>query len=204
MRMQNKIRKIPVCVALVLGATSLHGIAFAQARTGSKVPAIDVSITYQALRSDHVSGGSSFFLQGGAAEAHARLFAGLGVVASVTGEHAGNSATGAAPISFVSFVFGPRYTFAPARRASVFVEGMVGEVKAFNSSFPPAPGLLTLQTGASSIAFLSGGGIDFNLSRHVAIRAVQVDWLHTQLPNGGGNSQNNLRLGAGIVWRFGM
>ena len=203
MRMQYTISKTLVHVALVISTTTVCGTASAQAASGYKAPAIDVAITYQTLRSDRVSGGSSFFQQGGAAELHSRLVGGLGVVASVTGEHAGISATGVAPVSFVSTVFGPWYTFAPRSRASLFLEAMVGEINAFQSSFPAAIGSSTPQPSAKAIAVLSGGGIDFNLSRHIAIRAVQVDWLHTQLPNGGGNTQNNLRLGSGIVVRFG-
>jgi hypothetical protein len=202
MKMQSRIGKILVRAALVMGAGTLcNGSAFAQASHGSKVPAIDVAVTYQAVRSDQVSGGS-FFQQGGAVELHARLFGGLGFVASVSGEHAGSQTTGAAPISFVTTVFGPRYTFAVRKRASIFLEAMGGEANAFQSNFPAAAGSSTPQTGANSLAVLSGGGVDFNLSRHLAIRAVQADWLHTQLPNGANNTQNNLRLGAGIVLKF--
>jgi hypothetical protein len=48
-----------------------------------------------------------------------------------------------------------------------------------------------------------GGGLDVNVSRHIAIRAAQADWLYTQFPNGVDNRQNNLRITAGIVFRFG-
>jgi hypothetical protein len=203
MKMQNRTGQILVRVALVVASVTLvNGAMLAQSAFTHKLPSVDVAVTYQTLRSDHVSDGSSFFQQGGAVELHARLFGGLGVVASVTGEHASTGATGAAPISFVSTVFGPRYTFAPRRRTSVFVEAMAGEISAFQSSFPPITGSTPL-TNANSVAVLTGGGIDLNLDRRFAIRAVQVDWLHTQLPNGGGNTQNNLRLGAGVVVRFG-
>ena len=202
MRMLYTIGKKLVHVALVICTTTVCGSASAQAVSGYKESAIDVAITYQALRSDYVSGGS-FFLQGGTAEVRARLAGQLAVVASVTGEHAGSSAVGVAPVSFVSTVFGPRYTFAPRRRESLFLEAMVGEINAFQCSFPAATNPSTRQTTASSIAVLTGGGIDFKLSHHFLIRAIQADWLHTQLPNGGGNMQNNLRLGSGIVVRFG-
>jgi len=199
--MRNGIAKTFVPALAFGAAVSLTGPAFAQAT--HRAPAIDIAITYETVHSDHVANGNSFFQQGGAAEIHAHLFGGLGVVASLTGEHAGRGATGAAPISLISTVFGPRYTFAPMRRASFFIEGMAGEVNAFQSTFPAAAGSATPRTSASSLAVLTGGGIDWNVSRHLAIRAVQADWLHTQLPNGGDNTQNNLRLGAGLVIKFG-
>ena len=50
----------------------------------------------------------------------------------------------------------------------------------------------------------AGGGLDYRLSQHVAVRAVEAAWQHTQLPNGTNNIQNDLLLGAGIVVRFGQ
>jgi hypothetical protein len=40
------------------------------------------------------------------------------------------------------------------------------------------------------------------LSRHLAVRALDAAWLHTQLPNATTNAQNNVRLGPGVVFRF--
>ncbi len=48
---------------------------------------------------------------------------------------------------------------------------------------------------------MAGGGLDITLSRYVAIRAFQADYLRTQLPNNASDEQNLLRLGAGIVLR---
>jgi hypothetical protein len=31
---------------------------------------------------------------------------------------------------------------------------------------------------------------------------AEADWLRTQMPNSSDNVQNNLRLGAGLVWHF--
>jgi hypothetical protein len=44
-------------------------------------------------------------------------------------------------------------------------------------------------------------GLDLTINRHLAIRAVQADYLRTELPNGQGNQQNLLLAGAGIVLR---
>ena len=41
------------------------------------------------------------------------------------------------------------------------------------------------------------------LSPHITLRAAQVGWLRTQLPNAGSNVQNDLRVGAGIVFHTG-
>ena len=45
-----------------------------------------------------------------------------------------------------------------------------------------------------------GGGADFQLTRHVALRAIQVEYLYTHFS---GARQNNMRLQSGLVYRFG-
>jgi hypothetical protein len=42
-----------------------------------------------------------------------------------------------------------------------------------------------------------------NLSPRIALRAIEADYFLTLLPNGTSDRQNNLRLSAGIVFRFG-
>ena len=54
--------------------------------------------------------------------------------------------------------------------------------------------------------FIIGGGIDVPLTKSVAIRPIQVDYVLTRFGNGftgGNNNQSNFRYQAGIVFRFG-
>ena len=46
----------------------------------------------------------------------------------------------------------------------------------------------------------AGGGADVTLTRHVSLRAIEVDYLLTRFDSA---SQNNFRLQTGLVWRFG-
>ena len=52
-------------------------------------------------------------------------------------------------------------------------------------------------TSQNSGALQFGGGLDFRLSNHIQIRAIQIDYnpVHTN-----GTTDHNLRLGAGIVF----
>jgi hypothetical protein len=50
-----------------------------------------------------------------------------------------------------------------------------------------------------------GGGFDIPFREHVAIRAAQVDYVHTSFGNSlviGNSTQSNLRVQAGIVFKF--
>ena len=49
---------------------------------------------------------------------------------------------------------------------------------------------------------LAGGGMNLRTSPHVYVRVFEADWLRTQLPNTTTNVQNNLRVGAGVAFRF--
>jgi opacity protein-like surface antigen len=45
-----------------------------------------------------------------------------------------------------------------------------------------------------------GGGADYRVNEHIAVRVIQVEYLYTHF---GGARQNNARIEAGIVFRFG-
>lgn len=58
--------------------------------------------------------------------------------------------------------------------------------------------------GDHAYAFESrvGGGIDIPLSPHFVLRMVQADYEATTFANSVNNHQNNLLLGAGVVFRL--
>ena len=53
---------------------------------------------------------------------------------------------------------------------------------------------------AKAFALALGGGVDLNVSKRVAFRVVQADYLLTHF---GSQNQNNYRAATGIVFRFG-
>jgi opacity protein-like surface antigen len=66
-----------------------------------------------------------------------------------------------------------------------------------------APGNPGLPGSSNSFAMAAGGGVDLMLSHRFAIRMIQADYYYTQFDNGVNNRQNNLRIGAGVIVRFG-
>jgi hypothetical protein len=160
---------------------------------------LDVSFSYNATLADAITS-SSFWMQGGSAEVHGRFYRGLGAVADVTGMHTAGIGSSSVGLDLVTATFGPRYTWSPAhRRYALFGQALVGKAFGFNSVFPAASGATASQ---NSLAVNLGGGMNVVLTPHLALRAFEADWLRTQLPNSTTNAQNNLRLGAGIVFRF--
>ena len=144
----------------------------------------------------------------------------LGVTADVSGTSVtpfGFSALGFSAGTYQrlnNYLFGPTIT-ANLGRSAVFVHALFGEAHSSlgaGVSVPIIGGISTGLTSANAFAMAFGGGIDIGLTRHLAIRAVQVDYLRTQfnatdalttgLSSSLGNRQNSFRYSSGIVFRF--
>jgi len=113
-----------------------------------------------------------------------------------------------------NYLFGPTVA-ANLGRSSVFAHALFGEARSSlgaGVSLPIIGGISTGLTSANAFAMAFGGGIDIGLTRHLAIRAVQVDYLRTQfnatdalttgLSSSLGNRQNSFRYSTGVVFRF--
>jgi len=188
----------PVCL-LVAGALFAAGAADQSAAPATRPSGrVSLALTYD-VQGSNLTTSSSFWLQGGAAEVNMRIFRGLGATASVLGVHTGNSG-GGVPVSLIAETFGPSYTFTRpmhSHSVSFFARGLLGESNGFNGVYPSKGGLLS---SSDSLAAVIGGGVDISLSHHLGLRVVQVDYVRTQFPNSLENVQNNLRIGAGIIF----
>lgn len=164
---------------------------------------LEVAVTYDALYSNVVTG-EQFWMQGGGVQLHGQFWRGLGVVADVAGLHTAkiNGSTAGLDtvgLDLVTATFGPRYSWSLRRSRFVFFgQALAGEANGINSTFPGAG---AAESTANSLALQLGGGATVQWKHHIAVRAFEADWLRTQLPNSTTNVQNNLRIGAGIVWR---
>jgi opacity protein-like surface antigen len=56
---------------------------------------------------------------------------------------------------------------------------------------------------ADAFAFQAGGGLQLRLSSRWMLQPVQAEYLMTTFSNNGSNRQNDLRLGTGLMVRFG-
>ena len=173
-----------------------------QVETAPRYAPLEISFNYSYARSNAAPGQCGCFnMNGGSSEVAFHAFRALSVVADLTGERAASiGATAGDDLSLVAFTVGPRFSHRFAGgKFTPFVQGLVGAAHGFDGLFPGSGG--SLSGAANSRAVLAGGGLDVNINRHLAIRAIQADYLRTQLPNGQGNEQNLLRVGAGIVLR---
>jgi len=160
----------------------------------------DIAITYTAERANPLGGGGNFWLQGGSVEAGVPLWHNLALAGNFTGTHASSVGSQNVPLGLVTYTFGPRYRYSfKARPASIFGELLIGGVKGFDSLFPNSTGATS---SASAFAMQAGFGVDWKLKRHFDLRPLQLSWVRMQLPNGTSNTQNDLRISTGLVFRF--
>jgi hypothetical protein len=105
------------------------------------------------------------------------------------------------PYSLISFTAGPRYTYKVDHHLTsrLFIETLFGGTHAFGAAFP-APG--GPAQSVNVFAMQLGGGYDIDLGSHFAIRVIDAHYVQTRIPNGTNNTQNDLRLGAGIVYHL--
>lgn len=122
------------------------------------------------------------------------------VVAEISSQRASDVGSLGDDLTLTSYLFGPRYSWRRAGRFTPFAQFLVGGAHASGSLAQSGSG----SSGSSNaFALIAGGGLDIAVTRHIAIRAVEADFYRTQFANGTNDRQNNLRISAGIIFRFG-
>jgi|GEM_PF-941720 len=96
-----------------------------------------------------------------------------------------------------TYTFGPQINTKPNGKVQFFFHPLVGAVHDANKT---TAGTLISKSSANALALSIGGGINVKVNSHVEVRPIQVDY---QPAHFGGFWQNNIRIAAGIVFRFG-
>jgi opacity protein-like surface antigen len=146
----------------------------------------------------------------------------LGITADVSGNY--QTVGSLSPMSgtffsanqrLYNFLVGPRLSTA-FDRFSVFGHTLFGVAHSSlgaGVTLPIIGGVSRRLTSANSFAMALGGGVDIEISRHLAIRAGQLDYLYTRFnptdaistgffSNSLSGHQNSFRYSTGIVFRF--
>jgi len=113
-----------------------------------------------------------------------------------------------------TYLFGPTVT-GTFGNSAVFAHALFGAARSSSSagiSLPLVGGISSGVSSATAFAMAFGGGVDLGISRHVAIRVAQIDYVRTQfssldalstgLSTSRGGGQNSFRYSGGVVFRF--
>ncbi len=174
--------------------------AQAQSAASRDTATIPVSVRLVATQAHETPGNVSFFMTGGAADAAVFVLPRLSAAVEVAGTTAARVAGTSRGLSTITLLAGPRFT-QPLRRLSLSAQALFGAVRGFDADFTTGSNHADTST---AFAFAVGGFIDVPLTRSLALRPVQIDYLQTQLPNGADNRQGDLRVSAGLVFHIGL
>ncbi len=189
--MKKQIPFIGLLAALIAG----HSAAAA--------PPAEVSLTYSYLRANAPPGQCGCFSMNGVSGSYLyNLSDTLGVVVDAGEVQASNVRSSGLDLTLSSLHAGMRYTIrsGDGGLVSVFGQALVGVTRASGGLAAIASAGGGATTDVSAIV---GAGLTVNAGSHFAIRALEIDYFHTKVPNGSNDYQNNLRASVGVVYRFG-
>jgi hypothetical protein len=178
------LEKVPGIATIVL--LLLLTIGAASPSAAQEMPRIQVFGGYSYTRYDTPSFGFSDTtgLNGYTFSPAYNLIRGFGVVAELSGQYK----TGA---NLRDVAAGPQFLYA---RGNMLFFGrlLFGEARSLVQVGGPQED--------SSRVIIGGGGLDYSITSRFAVRAFQVDYVHTNLFN---TTQDNLRFSTGLVYRWG-
>ncbi len=188
-------------LALLLGSIFLFaGVAMAQ--DGSRFEAFG---GYSYVRGDGsvIGSGTGLNFNGGTGSFAYNLIPWVAVVADFSGYRwSGAGALAGDNATVITYMFGPKVSyrvgkFTPFVHSLLGVASLSGDVLCLGSG--NCPGV------DHAFATALGGGIDWNVFRHIGIRVLQAEYLMTRFNIPGAstsNQQNDVRASAGITVRF--
>ena len=142
--------------------------------------------------------GNGFNLNGGSASLTYYFRSRLAVVGDFGAYHFTNVGPQLSS-NIYTYLAGPRLRLSHAERHfAPFVQVLAGGGRITAST-------TSVSAGENALVLAVGGGVDLNAQRHFAFRVLEVEYLMNRFahPDGSSATQNNIRVGAGIVFHFG-
>jgi len=187
--------------AILLGTLLVFGVVASAQETA---PAAEVGFSYSYTRVNPGGALSSANANGGYGYVEYNFNRVVGLVADLGANYVGNVGGVQLQNTTFQYLFGPRFNWRMSR-FTPYVQTLVGGQR-FSSGLDPSSSTLRLASAQNNFAAAIGGGIDYNLTKHIALKPIQVEYLVAEVSPAGRNLnfvQNNLRYSAGVVFRFG-
>ena len=163
----------------------------------------DAAVTYQWVHTNAGPGQCGCFgLNGGGVSASWQVRGPWAVVADFSSGTTTGAPTVGSSLTLTSGLAGARFELPRLRRTWIhgahrvqpFAQILVGAAHA-------GGGAAGVGDGTNRFAARAGGGLDVPVSRHFSVRG-QVDYFPTTFANGTNDHQNNLLIGAGVVYHW--
>jgi Outer membrane protein beta-barrel domain len=155
------------------------------AKAQNVTPKIEVYGGYNYVRVSDL--GDSYNFNGGSGQFAYNANRWLGLV----GDFGGYYTSDGFHAGVLSYMAGPRVNFRGHGKMTPFAQILLGGARSIDDS------------PLNAFAMTVGGGLDYKISQHFAIRPVQAEYFLTKFSDGASDRQNNFRYGAGVVFQFG-
>jgi opacity protein-like surface antigen len=176
---------------------SILAIGLGLGRTASaqevSTPKYEIGLLYSGLHVNSSENDGQRTGNGGSGYFEYNLNRTLGLVADFGGY--ANAAT-AKESRLFTYMFGPRFNWRHSRWTP-YAQALFGGGHLWTGS--------NYNNTKDAFSMAIGGGVDYRLTDHIAIKPVQVEYVLTRFDNtnGFGDHQNDIRYSAGVVFRLG-
>lgn len=192
------MRAIGVLLGILWVAAGL-----ASAQEDASTPRMEIGVNYSLLHANlhddahqvTSNGGSGYFVYN---VSHL-----LGVVADFGAYHNGSVHGSLGSDTTLTYLFGPRFNWRRWKRVNPYAQFLFGGARISSDAIL---GQTASSADHNGFATAAGGGIDVPLTRHLAFKPIQVEYVMSQVAsftNNRNSFQNDLRYSAGVVLRFG-
>jgi opacity protein-like surface antigen/outer membrane protein OmpA-like peptidoglycan-associated protein len=196
--------------------TAFEGPTTGAGRTHFAPPRFELFVGYSYLRAvpSESSANRLAWLNGGSTSIAFNLNPHLGIVGDFSGfddtkldlrgtnPHQVPNSSG----TVFTYLVGPRLSFVSHDRITPFAQVLFGGVHASAVTLSDCSGVAcTPLPTENKFAMTAGAGLDIKVSRRIALRIIQAEYLMTRFENhdtGAGGTQNDVRLSSGLVFRF--
>ena len=201
MRPTSKSRiALLLAIAFALALPILSHAQAARAQQDAARP--ELAFGYSYVHSNLPPGGC-FSLNGGSATFTWPLGSGrFAIAGDINVVHAGAASTTSESLTLGTYTAGARYLPRLGHSAlQPFGQALIGLAHS-SGTLVQGPSPAAANAGRAFAANI-GGGLDLHAGSEFSIRLIEADYLPTTFDNGSNNHQNNIRIGAGVVFRLG-
>lgn len=161
----------------------------------------DAALTYHWVRTNAAPGDCGCFgLNGGGISGSWNVRGPWSLVTEFSAEYTGSAPPVGNSLTLTSYLAGARYYLPQPwlhrrHRLQPFAQVLAGAAHA-------GGGVAGIGDATYGFATRMGGGIDVPVSSRFSVRIIQVDYFLTHMANASNDHQNNLLVGAGIVFHW--
>lgn len=161
----------------------------------------DAALNYFWVRTNAAPGQCGCFgLNGGGLSGSWNFRGPWSAVTEISAEYTGSAPSAGNSLTLTSYLAGARYHLPQPwlhgrHKPQTFAQLLVGAAHA-------GGGVAGIADASYGFATRIGGGIDVPVNSRFAVRIIQIDYYLTHLSNSSNDHQNNLLVGAGVVFHW--